>query len=285
MFQYIDRVLQSIGGRKIYSLVGKSGTGKSFRAKLVAEKNKLEAIIDDGLLILDQKIIAGKSAKKASIFLEAVKTAIFEDDDHRDEVKHAIKSHHIKKILIVGTSDKMTNRIVKRLNLPPIKKIIRIEDMASAKDIETAMRTRTRHGQHVIPVPSIEVKQRYKNIFYDSIKVLFKHPLRFFKAKKSFEKSIVRPEYQKKGQVIISEHALEQMIAHCIDEFDPGMRLVKTHLHLANEVYKITVFLEVSFGTQLSGNLHNLKDFIRENIEEYTGIIIDRIDIRIDNIY
>ena len=49
-------------GIKVFALVGKSGTGKSFRAKLIAEKYGIEVIIDDGLIIKDNSIIAGKSA-------------------------------------------------------------------------------------------------------------------------------------------------------------------------------------------------------------------------------
>ena len=36
---------------KVYALVGRSGTGKSFRAQLVADKYHIPLIVDDGLLI------------------------------------------------------------------------------------------------------------------------------------------------------------------------------------------------------------------------------------------
>jgi len=51
----------------IYALVGKAGSGKSFRARLVAEKHQIDLIIDDGLLIRDHRILAGKSAKREKI--------------------------------------------------------------------------------------------------------------------------------------------------------------------------------------------------------------------------
>ena len=43
---------------QVYALVGESGTGKSFRSKLLAEEYGIHAIIDDGLLIQDEKIVA-----------------------------------------------------------------------------------------------------------------------------------------------------------------------------------------------------------------------------------
>ena len=49
---------------KVYALVGKSGTGKSHHSMWVARENNIDYIIDDGLLVSDNQIIAGKSAKR-----------------------------------------------------------------------------------------------------------------------------------------------------------------------------------------------------------------------------
>ena len=53
----------------VYALVGESGTGKSFRAKLLAQKYGIHVLIDDGLLIDDDKILAGKSAKHEKSYM------------------------------------------------------------------------------------------------------------------------------------------------------------------------------------------------------------------------
>ena len=94
--------------KEIYGLVGAPGTGKSFRAKLLAQKHGIEAIIDDGLLIKEDKILAGHSAKREKNYLAAVRVALFDDKPHRDEIAKALqKLSKIKKILILGTSEKM----------------------------------------------------------------------------------------------------------------------------------------------------------------------------------
>jgi len=164
---------------KIYALIGESGTGKSFRAKLVAQKYGIDYIIDDGLLIKDNRILAGHSAKKEKTFLAAVKVALFDEKAHRDEVARKLQGEKIRKMLILGTSEKMVNKIAARLQLPPPGKIIKIEDIASQEEIEKAIRTRRIEGKHVIPVPSIEIKRNYPNIFYDAIRIfkrLFPRP-------------------------------------------------------------------------------------------------------------
>lgn len=51
---------------KVYAFVGPSGTGKSYRAQMVASENNINYIIDDGLLINENNVVAGTSAKKSA---------------------------------------------------------------------------------------------------------------------------------------------------------------------------------------------------------------------------
>lgn len=51
---------------KVYSFTGKSGTGKSYQAIRVAKEKGIPALIDDGLLIYKNKIVAGRSAKNVN---------------------------------------------------------------------------------------------------------------------------------------------------------------------------------------------------------------------------
>lgn len=59
---------------RIYTLVGKSGTGKSFHAMDLCRKENIESIIDDGLYIYRNTMLAGSSAKRAGTKIGAVKT-------------------------------------------------------------------------------------------------------------------------------------------------------------------------------------------------------------------
>lgn len=268
------------------ALVGGSGTGKSFRAKLLAQKHNIEAIIDDGLLIQDDKILAGHSAKREKTFLAAVRVAVFDDKAHRDEIAKAFKRHNLKRVLILGTSDKMVNKIATRLQLPAPSKIIKIEDISSQEDIEKAIRSRHVEGKHVIPVPSLEVKRNYPQIFYDSIVV------KLAKKKKAitpnntrvFEKSVVRPEFSQKGRVAISEAALSQMVMHCVKEFDEEITIKKITIKTNSQGYKIVLTTDMPFGTQLAGKIHSLQKYLIENIERFTGIYLEEVNIVVDKI-
>ena len=67
---------------EVVAFIGPTGTGKSHRASKVAHDCGADVIIDDGLLIKDNKIIAGTSAKYETNKIRSVKKAIFADDEH-----------------------------------------------------------------------------------------------------------------------------------------------------------------------------------------------------------
>lgn len=284
----ISNLLKKISGISVMALVGESGTGKSFKSKLLAQKYGIDAIIDDGLLIQNDKILGGRSAKTEKTYMGAVRIALFDDKEHRDSVARILKKSRIKKILILGTSEKMVIKIATRLQLPPPSKIIKIEDIATREEIDKAIRSRQVEGKHVIPVPAIEIKRNYSQIFYDSIKVFFSKPAKLLGKKnanaKTFEKSVVTPEFSKKGRVIISEAALTQMTMHCVQEFDSNIRVKKFSTKTNSRGYRLVITIDVPFGKQLTGEIYKLQQYIVDNIEKFTGILIEEVSIVIDKI-
>lgn len=275
-----DRLKTLIGGIRVYALVGKSGTGKSFRAKLVAESNGIEYIIDDGLLIQGNSIVAGKSAKREKVYMHAVRTAFFDDPLHRHEVINAIRSRKIRKILLLGTSERMILRTLERLLLPPPTKIIFIDEVSSEEDIEKALKSRNEEGKHVIPVPSIQVERDYPHLFTSSIKILYKIGQSFGRSNrekhKIYEKSVVQPPFHndKLGKIAISENAIAQMIAHCVDEFDGDLVVKKVKIKPTHGVYNMRAEIEVPYGSRLDNKLADLSHYVRDRIEKFTGIIV-----------
>ena len=125
---------------KVYAFVGPSGTGKSYRAQMVAGEYNIHYIIDDGLFIKDNEVIAGNSAKKAPTKIETVKHALFLTEQEKIEIKKAIKKYKPESILILGTSDNMVDKIAENLGLPKIEKKIYIEEIATREEMETAKR-------------------------------------------------------------------------------------------------------------------------------------------------
>ena len=280
---FIQNLFRTIKSAKVYALVGPSGTGKSHHSKLVAKKHKIELIIDDGLLIKNNKILAGKSAKKDSNFLQAVKTAVFASDEHRDQVVAALNKQKFHKILIMGTSEKMINKIIDRLELPPLYKLLLIEDIVSKEDIEKALRIRFTEGKHVIPVPTMEITRSYPQIVYDSIKVLFK-PKYNFQKNKVFEKTIVLPEFYRPEVEKISDNIMMQKVSQIIYNYDKIIKAKKvTATTQDNHSYDIEILLKIPVKHYMSFSMIELKSNIKNNLEAYNQIIVNSIGLEIEN--
>jgi len=293
----LKELLQPYTTDTVYALVGESGTGKSYNAKLVAERYGLNAIIDDGLLIQDDKILAGHSAKSEQTYMGAVRVALFDRKEHRDEIARKIKHYHIRRILILGTSEKMVIKIATRLQLPSPSKFIRIEDVVTKEEIELAIKSRQIEGKHVIPVASIEVKRRYPKIFSNGIRFTFhrSNPLKVVSAdnkkdSKVVEKSIVQPEFSKKKRIAISEAALVQMSMNCIREYDSGIRVKKMIVRADNRGYRLVSTIDIpaddfaSTDVPLTKRVDNLQKKIIDKIESSTGIFIEEVNIIIDKV-
>jgi len=188
-------------GPQVYALVGRSGTGKSFKARAVAQRHGIEVIIDDGLVIRNGTIIAGRSAKREKGIISAVRTAVFANPDQLAEARRVLSAERFRRILVIGTSLKMVNRIAASLELPAISRVIPIEQAASREEIARALRVRAEQGKHIIPVPSVEIKRSYPHIFFESMKELLAGTRRGFgrvpRDTHLVEKTVVRPPYSR----------------------------------------------------------------------------------------
>ena len=239
-----DNLFWGVLPKKIYGLVGAPGTGKSFRAFLLADKYNIHYVIDDGLLLKDQKILAGYSAKEEKYHVSAIKRAIFTETKHAREVRKALQKEHFKSLLILCTSENMLKKIIERLHLPKKYKVIRIEDIATKEEIQLAQKSRIKEGKHVIPIPVIEVKKKYPSLVLNAIHLFKKEKGK----EKIIEKTIVRPNFNEEGKIQISPEALNQMVIFCIEEYSPDIKLLKNKLiHEYTLRYSIKLYIAADY--------------------------------------
>lgn len=261
---------------EVYALIGASGTGKSHNAHAVMSQYHIEVMIDDGLLIKDGKKMAGTSAKAEATMVQAVKRAIFHDPIHAHAVRERILQMRPQKILILGTSEKMIDRITAALALPSVKHKIFIQDIVTPEEIETALKMR-RDGKHVIPLPSIEVKKDLPNYWIDSIVGFVTKK----KGSKAEEKSIVRPKFSQMGTLTISENAIEQMVAYLLSKYQEFDRAVKIQVQMSDFGVSIYCDLKVRFGTPIQPTIEKFQKETIHTIDEMTSLTVQRIDVRI----
>ncbi len=272
-----------INKTKVYAFVGPSGTGKSYRAQMVASEKNIKYIIDDGLLIKENQIIAGTSAKKAQTKIETVKQAIFLDEDKKTEMCNAIKKYRPESILILGTSDDMVKKIANNLNLPQIEEIIYINDVATKQEMETARRIRQTEGKHVIPVPTFQIKKDFSGYLLD--------PLQIFKTKgkgqKPYiaEKSIIRPTFSYLGNFTISDSVFKEIVEYLASKIPEIHKVLKTRIDNTPEGPIIYMEVSVVYGYNVVEVLTQFKRRAKKEIENLTAMNVQSIEVVAKNIY
>ena len=280
---------------EVIALVGPSETGKSHRALLVAHNNQADAIIDDGLLIKNGKIIAGKSAKREQNKVLAVKRAIFVLPGHADEVRKAIEETKPVRILILGTSENMASKIAKALKLPEVSRFVHIEDIATQSEMDKARFHRLREGKHIIPVPTIELKPHFSGYLVDPINSLLKKRREDGRRRHLGEKSIVRPVFSYYGKLIIDDWAIKAIVRKLLVD---GENVTKVADVRIEHVYKgdgevgfesagivIGCDVVISYGKHIPTLVQKLQTQVRKDVEYMTGMVVKKVNITIKALF
>ena len=268
---------------KVYAFVGPSGTGKSYRAQMVAGENDIHYIIDDGLLVRDNDVIAGVSAKKAPTKIETVKRAIFIDEKERKEMREALKKFKPESILILGTSDDMVEKIATNLGLEVPEKTIYIHQVATETEMETAKRIRTTEGKHVIPVPTFEIKRDFSGYILD--------PLQIFKFNSKTnepyiaEKSIIRPTFSYMGNFTISDTVFRQIAEYVAKKTEGINRL--SRIRVESRISGMIIYMEVYvvYGYNIVNVLREFKQKTKKEIERLTTMNIQEVSVMAKGVY
>lgn len=267
---------------RVIGFVGPSGTGKSYRAIAVAREHKIEALIDDGLLISENSVIAGSSAKREPTRLASVRHALFTKEEHRKEVSEAIAKNGYESIMILGTSEQMAEHIAKELGLPPVSTFVHIEDVATPEEIELARHMRVDEGQHVIPVPTFRIKKYFSGYFL--------HPLRLLQKNLDNEnlyddeKSIVRPTFSYMGQYTISDNVIINMATHETEKIPEVDKALRINTRSTPHGVHIDMTISVRYDSHLPTVCNMIQDKVSKNLQAYTSINIRRVNILVKNV-
>jgi len=262
---------------KVYALEGRSGTGKSYQALNLCREKNIESIIDDGLYIYRNEAVAGTSAKREPTKIGAIKTALFTDTEHRDDVIKKISETSPVSILVIGTSEDMCQRIRKRLGLPDIDETIHIEDITTEGEREIAQKQRKNQGEHVVPAPTFQLKRQFSGYLMSPLRMI--RGLGF--GRDTEEKSVVRPTYSYLGEYSISDRVVSDIVAYeteDISEVDSVTRVI-TEKH--KDGLRVTVLMTLALGVDVIEVCRAVQKRCRDTIEEMTAFNMDRIDIEV----
>lgn len=262
---------------RVVGFVGPSGTGKSHRASWVARERGIDFIIDDGLLIRGNRIVAGSSAKKEKTRIGSIKRALFTENSHADDLKRVVKLYEPEAILILGTSDGMVESIAKRLDFPPITDTVYIHQVASEYEIKLAISTRKEQGKHVIPVPTFEIKKDFSGYFLDPLQI-FKR-----KGKGSYqligEKSVVRPTFSYMGNYTISDYTVYQIIEYVTSNIEGVHRISRFRAENHADGIYIEMDLVLVYGYMIKPLLRKVQEEVSQEVEKLTALNIKQMNV------
>jgi len=250
---------------------------------LVAKQRGIECIIDDGLFVKDNKVIAGSSAKKAKTKIESVKQALFSKEEQKIEMAKAIEKYKPQSILILGTSDGMVEKIVENLNFSPISERIYIHEVATQEEMEKARNIRISQGKHVIPVPTFEIKKDFSGFLLD--------PLQIFKWKGKDtmpymdEKSIIRPTFSYLGKYTISDGVFREIAEYIALKTEPIHKVLKTRVENKNDGIYLYMEVVVVYGYNIMEVINDFKNKVQHDIDRLTAMSLSKIDVLAKNIY
>ena len=262
---------------KVYAFVGPSGTGKSYRAQMVASQNNIHYIIDDGLLIDENEVLAGTSAKKAPTKIETVRHALFIEKDEQDEMRKALKKYKPESLLILGTSDKMIAKIRESLGLPELEKTIYINEVATEEEMEKARNIRVTQGKHVIPVPTFEIKKDFSGYILD--------PLQIFRSKGYgnhpyiSETSIIRPTFIYLGNFTISDSVFRQIAERVAKKMPEIYEVTRTRVENYGDGIYIYMEAVINYGLNIIEVLQKFRKNVKKEIEKQTAMNVLKVDL------
>jgi hypothetical protein len=267
---------------RVVGFIGPSGTGKSQRALWVSRENKIDYIIDDGLLIHENGIVAGTSAKKAPTKIGSVKAALFLEAERASSMRAAFARCKPDAVLILGTSDGMVEKIAAVLDLGPVTERIYIEDVASPDEMDQARSTRMNQGKHVIPVPALELKKQFSGYFLD--------PLQIFRRKGAGEiqhvgeKTVVRPTFSYYGRYIISDYAIYQVIQHIMDAEPAIEKLTRFRTNNGPDGLFVDMDIVMLYGFPIQKVLKQVQEVIRHELDRFAGLVVRNMQIQVKSL-
>ena len=268
-------------GLDVVAFIGPTGTGKSHRASKVAYDCGADVIIDDGLLIKDNRIIAGSSAKYETNKIRSVKKAIFADDEHAVQVRDALEQMQISRVLVLGTSRNMVDKIIRVLKLPPVSQVINIYDVSTPDAIMKARETRRTQNKHIVPVPKIELQPHLPNFMIDPMRLFAKSARQ---ARHHYgEVSVVRPNrFSVFGKLIITERAVAMIVREELLKDKSWVALTRISVkNMENPERGLVLRLDVTvrYGVNIPKAVRAAQDRIKMQVEYMTWMTVTDVDI------
>lgn len=267
---------------EVYALIGHSGTGKSHQAPVLAKQYNIEYIIDDGLLIKGNMILAGRSAKRENTRFGAIKRALYKDPEQAEQVKAKLAEIKPGRLLILSTSKRMADVIAKNLDLPMPAYYYDIEEICEPEAIQTALTLRAKENRHVIPLPTFAIKKEFPGYIIDPLRSFFSFPT-YQTAGSPVERSVIRPNFSTLGSFYIAEHVIIDLVEFIVSGIPGVHKVIDIELENGSSRVLLNIDLAVDLlqipGMKIDIMLLEIQQSVKDEIEYQTGFYLDEVNV------
>lgn len=262
---------------EVIGLYGPSGTGKSYHAAAWVRQLAPALLIDDGLLIEDGLPLAGYSAKFEPTRMGAIKRAIFFDEAHAAQVRAALAAASAPRVVVLGTSRRMIERICARLELPDPRSWHAVTDLRANAEIDRAL-MRRREGLHAIPISSAKLD---RSSFSAGMRSLLKRLASFAPTDETQRENltIVHPSFAR-GAVFVHERAVADSLRQFVLSARGPFRVGKIRFD-GHSSMRVVVSLHAEWIDHLHERAERLREDMAGHVRETLGFPYASLSVRI----
>ena len=217
-----------------------------------------------------------------------MRTALFNYEDHRNEVKSALVRYHPETLMIIGTSDRMTNIIAEQLGLHEPEERIYIEDVTTEEERAEAAHHRNDEGQHVIPAPVGQLRRDFAGYFMNPLKIFRDRALgnavgRHEKDEEDGpeDRTVVRPQFSYFGTFTINEHVIRDIIRIASAKYEDTLVVADRMSNGKAQNMSVTIDVRALKDPRTVDECVKFQKDVYDAIAEMTAFTIESVNVRI----
>jgi uncharacterized alkaline shock family protein YloU len=221
-----------------------------------------------------------------------MRTALFNYEDHREEVKVAIEHYDPQALMIIGTSDRMTDIVAEQLGLQLPEERIYIEDVTTEEQRKLAAHYRIDEGEHVIPAPLGQLRRDFAGYFMDPIKHFIDRAkgnavhtgARREEDESPNDRTVVRPTFSYSGSFTISEQVIRDIIRIAAEKYESHLAVVDRMNNGKQTNMSVTIDVMAVRDPDSVDMCIALQKDVFTALAEMTAFTIESVNVRIRDI-
>lgn len=265
----------------VIALIDPQISKKSFQYQSLTDEYDIDVVIDSGLLIRGDRIIAGVSAKQAANPVAAIRRATFSNTIHAKAVRQGIETAAPERILVLAASRRMADKIARILCLPPVSEYINGSVVSVREETGIAVEQLNRYGKEILTSAEDAMPKRQARLLQSIGMAIGKKKSR---QGKRTGRQIILPGSGELGKLVISEKVLQMIILVEAGKSDYVAKVAAVEISLKDEKISGEVVIDLKYGGRLPVVFADVRQKIEREVEFQTGLTIDALVLKANDV-